>query len=85
MKAYISKYTTFGNLYSNSKCEIASITTEDNIAIHESMLSKGDLIFDVEGSCGIVKTIANTLCVVLVVNKSNNKPKSNINAVINRI
>ena len=85
MNAYINKHVTFGNLYSNFKCEITSITTEDDIVINKSLISKGDLIFDAEGSCGIVKMIVDTLCIILVVNKSNSKPKTNINAMINRI
>ena len=49
------------------------------------MLSKGDLIFDMDGSCGVVKTIVNNLFTVLVVSKINKCNKSNINSTINRI
>ena len=38
-----------------------------------------NIIFDVDGSCGVVKTIIKNLFTVLVVNKANSNNISNIN------
>lgn len=84
MNAYINKFTKFDKLYSESKCEITFITNENDVVVNRSMLSKGDLLFDSEGSCGIIKSIDNNLCTVLVVNKVNNVSPIN-NATINRV
>lgn len=85
MNIYIYRNLSFNNLHETTKCDIASIRTPEGLAINNDMLSKGDLIFDMDGSCGVVKTIVNNLFTVLVVSKINKYNKSNINSTINRI
>ena len=85
MNIYIYRNLSFNNLHETAKCDIASIRTPEGLAINNDMLSKGDLIFDMDGSCGVVKTIVNNLFTVLVVSKINKCNKSNINSTINRI
>ena len=40
-----------------------------------------NIIFDVDGSCGVVKTIVKNLFTVLVVSKVNTNNTSNINRI----
>ena len=79
MNVYIYKQKSFDNLYQTTKCDIGLVRTPDGLTINESQLLKGDIIFDVDGSCGVVKTIIKNLFIVLVVNKANSNNISNIN------
>lgn len=85
MNAYIYKHKFLNNLNETNRCDICLVRTIDEIGITISQLIKGDLIFDQEGSCGIVKTILDDSFIILIVSKGNNYHKSNINATINRI
>ena len=81
MNVYIYKQKSFDDLYQTTKCDISLVRTPDGLTINESQLLKGDIIFDVDGSCGVVKTIVNNLFTVLVVNKINTNNTSNINRI----
>lgn len=85
MHVYVNKTITFGNLHEISKCDVATTMTADGTHINNSMIDSGDLIFDSEGSCGIVRSIINDIFSILVVSKINKCNKSNINSTINRI
>ena len=79
MNVYIYKQKSFDYLYQTTKCDISLVRTPDGLTINESQLLKGDIMFDIDGSCGVVKTIVKNLFTVLVVNKANNNNISNIN------
>lgn len=81
MNVYIYKQKSFDNLYQTTKCDIGLVRTPDGLTINESQLLKGDIIFDVDGSCGVVKTIVKNLFTVLVVSKVNTNNTSNINRI----
>ena len=81
MNVYIYKQKSFDDLYQTTKCDIGLVRTPDGLTINESQLLKGDIIFDVDGSCGVVKTIVNNLFTVLVVSKINTNNTSNINRI----
>lgn len=81
MNVYIYKQKSFDDLYQTTKCDIGLVRTPDGFTINESQLLKGDIIFDVDGSCGVVKTIVKNLFTVLVVSKVNTNNTSNINRI----
>lgn len=81
MNVYVYRNLSFNNLHETTKCDIASVRTPEGLAINNNMLSKGDLIFDTDGSCGVVKTIVNNLFTVLVVSKINTNNISNISRI----
>lgn len=81
MNVYIYKQKSFDDLYQTTKCDISLVRTPDGLTINESQLLKGDIIFDVDGSCGVVKTIVKNLFTVLVVSKVNTNNTSNINRI----
>lgn len=81
MNVYIYKQKSFDDLYQTTKCDIDLVRTPDGLTINESQLLKGDIIFDVDGSCGVVKTIVKNLFTVLVVSKVNTNNTSNINRI----
>ncbi|MDY5928456.1 MAG: hypothetical protein SPJ27_00240 [Candidatus Onthovivens sp.] len=81
MNVYIYKQKSFDDLYQTTKCDIGLVRTPDGLTINESQLLKGDIIFDVDGSCGVVKTIVKNLFTVLVVSKVNTNNTSNINRI----
>ena len=81
MHVYIYKQKSFDDLYQTTKCDIGLVRTPDGLTINESQLLKGDIIFDVDGSCGVVKTIVKNLFTVLVVSKVNTNNTSNINRI----
>lgn len=85
MSVYIYKHKFLNNLNETNRCDICLVRTIDEININASQLSKGDLIFDQEGSCGIIKTILDDSFIILIVSKANTYHKTNINATINRI
>ena len=81
MNVYIYKQKSFDDLYQTTKCDISLVRTPDGLTINESQLLKGDIMFDIDGSCGVVKTIVNNLFTVLVVSKINTNNTSNINRI----
>ena len=81
MNVYIYKQKSFDDLYQTTKCDISLVRTPDGLTINESQLLKGDIMFDIDGSCGVVKTIVNNLFTVLVVSKVNTNNTSNINRI----
>ena len=81
MNVYIYKQKSFDDLYQTTKCDIGLVRTPDGLTINESQLLKCDIIFDVDGSCGVVKTIVKNLFTVLVVSKVNTNNTSNINRI----
>lgn len=81
MNVYIYKQKSFDDLYQTTKCDIGLVRTPDGLTINESQLLKGDIIFDIDGSCGVVKTIVKNLFTVLVVSKVNTNNTSNINRI----
>ena len=81
MNVYIYKQKSFDNLYQTTKCDISLVRTPDGLTINESQLLKGDIMFDIDGSCGVVKTIVKNLFTVLVVSKVNTNNTSNINRI----
>ena len=81
MNVYIYKQKSFDDLYQTTKCDISLVRTPDGLTINESQLLKGDIIFNVDGSCAVVKTIVKNLFTVLVVSKVNTNNTSNINRI----
>lgn len=81
MNVYIYKQKSFDDLYQTTKCDIGLVRTPDGLTINESQLLKGDIMFDIDGSCGVVKTIVKNLFTVLVVSKVNTNNTSNINRI----
>ena len=81
MNVYIYKQKSFDDLYQTTKCDIDLVRTPDGLTINESQLLKGDIMFDIDGSCGVVKTIVKNLFTVLVVSKVNTNNTSNINRI----
>ena len=81
MNVYIYKQKSFDDLYQTTKCDISLVRTPDGLTINESQLLKGDIMFDIDGSCGVVKTIVKNLFTILVVSKVNTNNTSNINRI----